>query len=188
MAPIRARLPPSCQIVLISSHKTIGLDPITLRESVRSHSGLAVNACTHTACSCFSSHSPPKAGLRRDLQDGGWSNGRMDDDARLAPNAPSIGEGPSRCPGGRTRRRCGSCRRGRWWPWCGQQVERSFSTELFREERARKERESGAPPGTVRGRPGSGNFGERQHTGSKRNVGGVDGTRTRGLRRDRPAF
>jgi len=63
-----------------------------------------------------------------------------------------------------------------------------IATELFREKRARKEREGGTPTGTVRGRRASGDFGERQHIGSKRRIGGADETRTRDLRRDRPAF
>jgi hypothetical protein len=63
-----------------------------------------------------------------------------------------------------------------------------IATELFRGKRTRKERENGTPTGTVRGRRASQKIGERQHTGTKRDVGGVDGTRTRGLRRDRPAF
>ena len=61
-----------------------------------------------------------------------------------------------------------------------------IARELFRAKRARKE--TGTPTGTVRGRRVSEKFGERQHAGTKRDVGGVDGTRTRGLRRDRPAF
>ena len=61
-----------------------------------------------------------------------------------------------------------------------------IATELLRAKRTRKE--TGTPTGTVRGRRASGNLGERQYAGSKRDVGGVDGTRTRGLRRDRPAF
>ena len=61
-----------------------------------------------------------------------------------------------------------------------------IATELFRAKRARKE--TGTPTGTVRSRHAAEILGERQHVGSKRDVGGVDGTRTRGLRRDRPAF
>jgi hypothetical protein len=61
-----------------------------------------------------------------------------------------------------------------------------IATELFRAKRARKE--TGTPTGTVRSRRESEKVGERQHAGTKRDVGGVDGTRTRGLRRDRPAF
>jgi integrase len=58
-----------------------------------------------------------------------------------------------------------------------------IATELFRAKRAREE--PGTPTATVRGRSASEKLGGRQHAGSKRNVGGVDGTRTRGLRRDR---
>ena len=58
-----------------------------------------------------------------------------------------------------------------------------IATELFRAKRARKE--TGTPTGTVRSRRAAEILGERQHVGSKRDVGGVDGTRTRGLRRDR---
>ena len=61
-----------------------------------------------------------------------------------------------------------------------------IATELFRSKRARKV--TGTPTGTVRSRRASGILGERQHAGTRRDVGGVDGTRTRGLRRDRPAF
>jgi integrase len=61
-----------------------------------------------------------------------------------------------------------------------------IATELFRAKRARKK--TGTPTGTVRGRRASEKRGERQHPGNRRDVGGVDGTRTRGLRRDRPAF
>ena len=61
-----------------------------------------------------------------------------------------------------------------------------IATELFRWRGARKE--TGTPTVTVRSRRASGNLGKRQHSGTKRDVGGVDGTRTRGLRRDRPAF
>jgi hypothetical protein len=63
-----------------------------------------------------------------------------------------------------------------------------IATELFRGKRARKERESGTPTGTVRGRRVTEKLEGRQRAGNKRDVGGVDGTRTRGLRRDRPAF
>jgi integrase len=63
-----------------------------------------------------------------------------------------------------------------------------IATELFRGKRARKERESGTPTGTVRGRHVTEKPEGRQRVGTKRDVGGVDGTRTRGLRRDRPAF
>jgi hypothetical protein len=63
-----------------------------------------------------------------------------------------------------------------------------IATELFRGKRARKERESGTPTGTVRGRHVTEKLEGRQRIGTKRDVGGVDGTRTRGLRRDRPAF
>ena len=62
-----------------------------------------------------------------------------------------------------------------------------IATELFRGKRARKERESGTPTGTVRGRHVAEKLEGRQRAGNKRDVGGVDGTRTRGLRRDRPA-
>jgi hypothetical protein len=61
-----------------------------------------------------------------------------------------------------------------------------IATELFRGKRARKERESGTPTGTVRGRRVTENLEGRQRAGTKRDVGGVDGTRTRGLRRGRP--
>jgi hypothetical protein len=61
-----------------------------------------------------------------------------------------------------------------------------IATELFRRKRARKERESGTPTGTVRGRRVTEKPEGRQRVGTKRDVGGVDGTRTRGLRRDRP--
>ena len=60
-----------------------------------------------------------------------------------------------------------------------------IATELFRGKRARKERESGTPTGTVRGRRVTEKLEGRQRAGTKRDVGGVDGTRTRGLRRDR---
>jgi len=63
-----------------------------------------------------------------------------------------------------------------------------IATELFRRKRARKERESGTPTGTVRGRRVTEKLEARRRVGTKRDVGGVDGTRTRGLRRDRPAF
>ena len=63
-----------------------------------------------------------------------------------------------------------------------------IATELFRGKRARKERESGTPTGTLRSRRVTENLEGRQRAGTKRDVGGVDGTRTRGLRRDRPAF
>ena len=63
-----------------------------------------------------------------------------------------------------------------------------IATELFRGKRGRKERESGTPTGTVRGRRVTEKLEGRQRIGTKRDVGGVDGTRTRGLRRDRPAF
>ena len=62
-----------------------------------------------------------------------------------------------------------------------------IATELFR-RKPRKERESGTPTGTVRGRRVTEKLEGRQRAGNKRDVGGVDGTRTRGLRRDRPAF
>ena len=63
-----------------------------------------------------------------------------------------------------------------------------IATELFRGKRVRKERESGTPTVTVRGRRVTENLEGRQRVAAKRDVGGVDGTRTRGLRRDRPAF
>ena len=59
-----------------------------------------------------------------------------------------------------------------------------IATELFRAKRARKE--TGTPTGTVRGRRVTEKLEGRQPAGTKREVGGVDGTRTRGLRRDRP--
>jgi hypothetical protein len=61
-----------------------------------------------------------------------------------------------------------------------------IATELFRRKHARKE--TGTPTGTVRGKRDSQITKGRQHIGTKGDVGGVDGTRTRGLRRDRPAF
>jgi hypothetical protein len=61
-----------------------------------------------------------------------------------------------------------------------------IATELFRARKARKE--TGTPTGTVHGRRKTGKSDGRQHVENKRDVGGVDGTRTRGLRRDRPAF
>ena len=61
-----------------------------------------------------------------------------------------------------------------------------IATELFRARRGRTE--TGTPTGTVRGRRLTENLEGRQRAGTKRDVGGVDGTRTRGLRRDRPAF
>ena len=61
-----------------------------------------------------------------------------------------------------------------------------IATELFRAKKARKE--TGTPTGTVRSRRVTEKLVGRQHVGTKRDVGGVDGTRTRGLRRDRPAF
>ena len=61
-----------------------------------------------------------------------------------------------------------------------------IAAELFEAKRARKK--SGTPTGIWRGRRVTGKVEGRQHIGTKRDVGGVDGTRTRGLRRDRPAF
>ena len=61
-----------------------------------------------------------------------------------------------------------------------------IATELFRARRARKV--TGTPTGTVCGRCASEKPGGRQHIRNRRDVGGVDGARTRGLRRDRPAF
>jgi hypothetical protein len=61
-----------------------------------------------------------------------------------------------------------------------------IAAELFRAKRGLDE--SGTPTGTVRGRRGRKNLGRRQALDSKKLGGGVDGTRTRGLRRDRPAF
>jgi hypothetical protein len=61
-----------------------------------------------------------------------------------------------------------------------------IATELFRGKRTRKERESGTPTGTVRGRRVTEKLEGRQRAGTKRDIGGVAGTRTRGLRRDRP--
>ena len=63
-----------------------------------------------------------------------------------------------------------------------------IATELFRGKRARKEKENGTPTGTVRSRRVTEKLEGRQRAGTTRDVGGVDGTRTRGLRRDRPAF
>src|SRR5437667_5829549 len=53
-----------------------------------------------------------------------------------------------------------------------------IATELFRATRARKERESGTPTGTVRGSHVTEKPEGRQRTGTKRDGGGVDGTRT----------
>src|SRR5262245_25780866 len=61
-----------------------------------------------------------------------------------------------------------------------------IAAELFRAKKARKE--SGTPTGTPRGRRSRGILGSRQPVDSRKVGGGVDGTRTRGLRRDRPAF
>ena len=63
-----------------------------------------------------------------------------------------------------------------------------IATELFRGKRAKKERERWHTTGTVRGRHVTEKLEGRQRVGTTRDVGGVDGTRTRGLRRDRPAF
>ncbi len=49
--------------------------------------------------------------------------------------------------------------------------------DLFRGKRARKERETGTPTGTVRGRSALEKPVGRQHAGTTRDVGGVDGTR-----------
>jgi integrase len=61
-----------------------------------------------------------------------------------------------------------------------------IATELFRAKRGRTE--TGTPTGTAQSRRGARNIPSRQPVDSKGNVGGSDGTRTRGLRRDRPAF
>jgi len=61
-----------------------------------------------------------------------------------------------------------------------------IATALFRAKRAKKE--SGAPTGTVRKTRAAGNQPRREVLKSRGVNGGVDGTRTRGLRRDRPAF
>jgi integrase len=61
-----------------------------------------------------------------------------------------------------------------------------IATELFQGKGDRKA--NGTPTGTVRGRRDNQIMTGRQHVGTKGDVGGVDGTRTRGLRRDRPAF
>ena len=61
-----------------------------------------------------------------------------------------------------------------------------IATELFRAKRARKE--TGTPTGTVR-KTRAGRSGSRREVSKSKGVsGGVDGTRTRGLRRDRPAL
>ena len=61
-----------------------------------------------------------------------------------------------------------------------------IATELFRVKQGLIE--SGTPTGTVRSTRGRKNLGRRQPLDSTKVGGGVDGTRTRGLRRDRPAF
>ena len=61
-----------------------------------------------------------------------------------------------------------------------------IATELFRAKRAQNE--TGTPTGTVRRNRIAKKSGSRQPVDSRRIIGGVDGTRTRGLRRDRPAF
>ena len=61
-----------------------------------------------------------------------------------------------------------------------------IATELFRAKRAKNQ--SGTPTGTVRPSRLTKKAGRRQVLDSRRVNGGVDGTRTRGLRRDRPAF
>jgi len=63
-----------------------------------------------------------------------------------------------------------------------------IATELFRAKRARKTAASGTPTGTVRYTRVTEDRWKRQRVGNRQDVGGVDGTRTRGLRRDRPAF
>ncbi len=63
-----------------------------------------------------------------------------------------------------------------------------IATELFRAKRARKERENGTPTGTLRGRRVTENSDASQRLARRRVNGGVDGARTRDLRRDRPAF
>jgi hypothetical protein len=62
------------------------------------------------------------------------------------------------------------------------------ATELFRAKRARKERENGTPTGTLRSRRVAENPDASQRLARRRVNGGVDGARTRDLRRDRPAF
>ena len=61
-----------------------------------------------------------------------------------------------------------------------------IATELFRAKRGKTE--SGTPTGTVHRRRDARNNTSRQSVDSRGIVGGSDGTRTRGLRRDRPAF
>jgi hypothetical protein len=51
-----------------------------------------------------------------------------------------------------------------------------IATELFRRKRARKERESGTPTGTVRGRRVTEKLEARRRVGTKRDVGGPCGT------------
>jgi hypothetical protein len=51
-----------------------------------------------------------------------------------------------------------------------------IATELFRGKRARKERESGTPTGTVRGRGVTEKLEGRQRVRTKRDVGGPCGT------------
>ena len=63
-----------------------------------------------------------------------------------------------------------------------------IATELFRAKRARKESENGTPTGTLRGRRVTENSNASQRLARRRVNGGVDGARTRDLRRDRPAF
>ena len=59
-----------------------------------------------------------------------------------------------------------------------------IATELFRAKQAKKT-ESGTPTGTVRKPRAAGNRARREVLKSRGDIGGVDGTRTRGLRRDR---
>ena len=61
-----------------------------------------------------------------------------------------------------------------------------IAAELFRAKQALNE--TGTPTGTARRTRGRKNLGSRQPADSTKVGGGVDGTRTRGLRRDRPAF
>ena len=61
-----------------------------------------------------------------------------------------------------------------------------IATALFRAKRAKKE--SGTPTGTVRNTRAGDKRPRREVLKSRGVNGGVDGTRTRGLRRDRPAF
>src|SRR4029453_16925706 len=61
-----------------------------------------------------------------------------------------------------------------------------IAAELFRAKQTRKK--TGTPTGTVR-KTHAGRSGSRGEVSRSKGVsGGVDGTRTRGLRRDRPAF